>query len=224
MILTKEVEIKLNQFNSHYYKRIGYDVDGKELINIDIKDIGKGTMVKIKVKCEICGREKEIGYRKYFKNCNKYNVYSCSNKCSMFKNRKSNMEKYGVEHQCQDKVIASQIISTKIEKGLISTSSESFTDYRRIVNNLTNINKKELYKLWNGEDYYDGEYIKDNLNLDFNDKKYPTIDHKISVFYGFKNNIDVIEISSITNLCITKRSNNSSKSFKTEEEYAIKNL
>ena len=43
------------------------------------------------------------------------------------------------------------------------------------------------------------------------DKSYPTIDHKISVFNGFINNISPEEISQLENLCITKRTNNSKK-------------
>ena len=40
------------------------------------------------------------------------------------------------------------------------------------------------------------------------------IDHKISIFHGFINNIDPILISDISNLCITKRYINSSKQTK----------
>ncbi len=43
---------------------------------------------------------------------------------------------------------------------------------------------------------------------------YPTIDHKISVHYGFINNINPEEISSLENLCLTKRRINSKKNSK----------
>jgi hypothetical protein len=45
--------------------------------------------------------------------------------------------------------------------------------------------KKDLLENWDGYDYYDGEYIKDNFCLYSNDKNYPTMDHKISCYYGF---------------------------------------
>lgn len=32
--------------------------------------------------------------------------------------------------------------------------------------------------------YYDNELIKDNYNLHHNDNSYPSIDHKISIYYG----------------------------------------
>ncbi len=50
--------------------------------------------------------------------------------------------------------------------------------------------KKKFIENWNGFDYYDFEYIKDNYYLNYNDSNYPTIDHKISIFYGFKNKIN----------------------------------
>jgi hypothetical protein len=40
--------------------------------------------------------------------------------------------------------------------------------------------------------------------------------------HGFKNNIDSETISSIDNLCITKKTNNSSKSFLNEKEFKQK--
>lgn len=83
--------------------------------------------------------------------------------------------------------------------------------YRRKVVNITNRLRKNLFQTWNGYDFYDGEYIKENLFLPPKDKNYPTIDHKMSVYYGFINNIEPEEIANIENLCITKRKINSSK-------------
>ena len=61
------------------------------------------------------------------------------------------------------------------------------------------------------------------LSLWYNDSKYPSLDHKVSILYGFENGIPPEEISDLKNLCITKRSLNSSKGFKTEELYKQKN-
>ena len=68
---------------------------------------------------------------------------------------------------------------------------------------------------------YDNEYIKDNLQFDCNDRRYPTIDHKISVKNGFINNIDPSIIGNVENLCITKRCINSSKNSKNEKDFHI---
>jgi hypothetical protein len=94
--------------------------------------------------------------------------------------------------------------------------------YKRKVQYHTYKIKSELLNLWDGEDYYDGEYIKDNFLLDKNDPKFPTIDHKISSFFGFLNGIGVKEISNIDNLCFTKRINNVLKSILSEDEFKSK--
>ena len=96
-----------------------------------------------------------------------------------------------------------------------------FYKYYLLVCKHTLQNKKELLYNWNGNDYYTNEYILENFNLNSNDKKYPTIDHKKSIKYGFDNNISYTEISHIDNLCITTRSNNSSKGEKIETEFNI---
>lgn len=93
--------------------------------------------------------------------------------------------------------------------------------YRNECRRITKSNEKKLIKNWDGYDYYSNEYIFNNFDLDFNNPDYPTIDHKISIYYGFTSNISPIEIGSITNLCITKRSINSSKQSKNESDFSI---
>ena len=85
-----------------------------------------------------------------------------------------------------------------------------FRRYHESVWRVTKRNKKKLLENWNGHDYYDNEYIKDNYNLHYNNLLYPTIDHKISIYYGFNNNISYEIIADINNLCLTKRSINNS--------------
>jgi len=89
-----------------------------------------------------------------------------------------------------------------------------FELYTKIVRNKTNRVKDKLFESWNGLDYYDSENIKNNLKHKHFDKRYPTIDHKISIYFGFINKIDPEIIGDLNNLCITKRSINSSKHVK----------
>lgn len=88
--------------------------------------------------------------------------------------------------------------------------------YKKLCKKYTNNNKKMLFDNWNGYDYYDGEYIRDNKIFNY---YYPTIDHKISIKYGFLNNISEIDICDITNLCVTKLGLNSSKRMKNDKEF-----
>lgn len=154
-------------------------------------------------------------------NLEKYNCeYVFQNEDVKDKKKKTCLEKYGTEYYVQS-LIHKQVYIDKYfkEYGVLPSERKlEFKYYRSKVKNLTNKLKKELLKNWNGYDFYDGEYIKENFNLHNSDKNYPTIDHKISVFYGFNNNISPEEISKMENLCITKRSLNSIKNKKCYEE------
>ena len=134
---------------------------------------------------------------------------------------KTNIEKYGYEYGLSDPNIRILISKTKSDKGLQRPTDEieEFRIYRNRINNITKLIKPTLLENWNGYDYYDNEYIKGNFKLDYNNRLYPTIDHKISVLYGFLNGISEEEISDISNLCITKRFINCNKGYYTEEEF-----
>ena len=124
----------------------------------------------------------------------------------------TNMKKYGVENVFKSEYFKSlQINNGRI---VVDDLRSDFEKYRLLVKKSTRRNKEKLFENWNGFDYYDDEDISGNLNLEYNNIDYPTIDHKISIFNGFKNNIDPNFIGSINNLCITKRRINSSKGLK----------
>jgi hypothetical protein len=76
---------------------------------------------------------------------------------------------------------------------------------------LTRKIRKQMLETWNGYDYIDGEYIKDNLNLHFSDKNYPTLDHIKSRSQCFKEGLSPYEATTPENLKWTKRINNSKK-------------
>jgi len=98
---------------------------------------------------------------------------------------------------------------------------KNYHTYRTQCRKLTKRVLKELINFWDGYDYYDNEYIINNLNLDHNDPGYPTIDHKKSIYFGFINNISIEEIADLSNLCITKRSINSKKRDLIEENFKL---
>jgi hypothetical protein len=88
-----------------------------------------------------------------------------------------------------------------------------FEQYRRLCIIETNKHKRELFSKWDGKCYYTGlELITDSIK--YNDKMYRTIDHKISIYYGYVNGISEKIIGHIDNLCICSRSSNSSKGVK----------
>jgi len=129
------------------------------------------------------------------------------------KKSKTCLEKYGVNHYK-----SSLAYKEKLNQNRIDNRYSDYLIFRRDVNNLTHSIKKELLNNLDGYDYYDKEYIKDNFNLHHNDRNYPTIDHKISVYYGFMNDMSVEDLCKLDNLCITKRYINSSKNRNNEYE------
>jgi hypothetical protein len=126
---------------------------------------------------------------------------------------KTCMEKFNTRSNLLDKDIIEKIKNTKIKNGKIipDNMKDDFVEYKKLVKIKTNNIRKTLFDIWDGYDYYDKSYIKENLKLDFNHKLYPTIDHEKSVFYCFINGLSVDECCDIDNLKITTRSNNSKK-------------
>lgn len=137
------------------------------------------------------------------------------------KMKNTNLKRYGSIAPAGNVDVMSKMTKTRVERGYQNVSSEidEYKLYRKLVRKLTDINKKMLFENWDGIDYYDDEYIKDYLNINSNSRLYPTIDHKISIYYGYNNNISAEEVASLDNLCITKRGINSSKSSKTYETF-----
>lgn len=257
------------------YRNLGYVVKPGDEIEIPIEHLSIGSHVKIKVKCDVCGKEKEVMYKSFnYQTNNNSDIYTCNGFCSNIKREKTNLKlygvencfqngemkeksketclnKYGVEYCQQNKEIKEKVkntclkkygvdnvrknpeiikkiqdksLVTKLKLGMINNdgSFDEFHNYKRKVTILTNKIKKIFFNDWDGYDYYDGEYIKDNFILTPFDEDYPNYDHKISIRHGFDNNYTVEEIADISNLCITKRKINMSKYNKTELEFKNK--
>lgn len=117
MIITEKVQVTIMYKNIEHYKSKGYDVKNLDKIEVPIEDIPSQSNIKIKVKCDYCGREKIIKYQTYsigtkFGKCK----YACSTKCAWDKNRKTNLDKYGVEVVTQNKDILEKAKNTVLSK------------------------------------------------------------------------------------------------------------
>jgi len=145
----------------------------------------------------------------------KLKKYGDSKYCNPNKIKETFINKYGVDNFSKTKKFR-EIME---KKGLfISLDDKSeFEIYRLNVNTETRKWKKILFENWDGFDYYTKDILL-NDPKDFNNPMYRTIDHKISIYYGFNHNIDPLIIGYIDNLCITSRSNNSIKKHRIEEE------
>src|ERR1035437_2464247 len=102
------------------------------------------------------------------------------------KREKGMFDKYGATYSFNVPEIKEKIENTKninrnikIEQGYESIiddtiyNSIEFKFYQNKVRYKTNLLRNRLFELWNGIDYYDGEFIKNNLTLHHNDGSYP---------------------------------------------------
>ncbi|MFW6377033.1 MAG: DUF7487 domain-containing protein [bacterium] len=148
---------------------------------------------------------------------------------TLISRRNTCLKKYGV-----DSIFKIDRIIDKIRKSNENSgywlSIDEYSEYKKYKLSVNSLSKKhygELFKNWDGRDYYTGEYLITNEEYKKNkkfkgysyNKLQPTIDHKISIFYGFINGMSIEEISHIDNLCICGRSVNSSKNKKCEWEF-----
>lgn len=158
------------------------------------------------------------------------NEYVVKSTYAFNKRKETCIKKYGVDHHMKiDEIkykVGKKAISRKKENGYCIKDEDisKWNLYRRIVRKLTERNRNKLLELWDGYDYYDNEYIRDNFFYKHTDILFPSLDHKISIIYGFRNSILPENIANISNLCITKKKHNSSKGQLTEEEFKTKNL
>jgi len=129
------------------------------------------------------------------------------------------LDNHGVENSMQVKETINKSLMSKYNRGIIIKNIEEWSGYRDLCRNETNKIKKTFINEWDGYDYYDGEYIKDNFSLYHADNNYPNVDHKISIFEGFINKIDPSDIYNTDNLCITKRINNLRKNTKCVDKF-----
>jgi hypothetical protein len=98
MILTDEVNIFISNKIIGYYRGAGYDIVPNSVNCIKVKDLLKYSTVRIDVKCDICGFEKNLSYQKYNKNIEKYNIYTCNSSCAQFKNKLTLKKLYGSDN------------------------------------------------------------------------------------------------------------------------------
>ena len=116
MIITRQVRVKISEFNYQYFENFGYDdiLIGDEL-EIPVELLSKGSHHRIECECDTCGVKKEVIFKNYIKYGNDWGVYYCR-KCSESKRKKSLLKSHGCEYPIQNKIIFKKIKQTIEEK------------------------------------------------------------------------------------------------------------
>ena len=117
MILTREINIKINESNFQYYQDLGYDVSLGEDIIIPIELMSKGSHHKITCQCDGdgCDVVKDVIFKIYVKYDNKWLEYFCR-KCSEKKRKETLRRNFGVDYPIQNKKVHKKMKGTLLEK------------------------------------------------------------------------------------------------------------
>ncbi len=167
------------------------------------------------IPCSQCGELTYITPQEQKQKQNKF----CSNKCQGIW-RKENLKEENIQlafkmRENWGENSWKKSIETRIKNGnIINWSEAEWKQYWRRCNYLTRKIRKQMLQNWDGYDYIDGEYIKENLNLHYTHKNYLTLDHIIPRSECFKQGLTPDEATQSSNLKFTKRYNNSKKSNK----------
>jgi len=113
MVVSNYVNIKIVKKKVKYYNDLGYSCKEGDIIKFDIKDLKPNSTKKVRVKCDICGKEKELSYNK---NIDNRKIYSCSRKCCQYKIEITCLEKYGVINPFQSAELMKNVNNIKINK------------------------------------------------------------------------------------------------------------
>ena len=100
LVVPQTVRVKTSRKMCKYYREKGYEFEKYgDFIEVDVFDLHPRSTVKVKVICDICGKEREIQYRFVVK-CNEENelITCASNSCTNKKREDTYIKKYGVNH------------------------------------------------------------------------------------------------------------------------------
>ena len=116
MILDKIILIKGHSKNITHYRKLGYDLNVGQLIEVKTEDLTKGSSFIIKCQCDECGSEKKMEFKEYFNRTksltDKYYCFSCKS----IKTKNTNIERWGF-----DNPMKSESVKNKLKNKIIET-------------------------------------------------------------------------------------------------------
>jgi hypothetical protein len=149
MILENKVNITITPFYKKLLKLSDYCLG--ETYSVNVVDLPKYSTVKVFVRCDVCGKKKNIQYRNYLKSKNNKEYYSCSSVCSTLKKEETCMIKFGCKCSLQNNYVRNKSKKTKLDK----YGNENYI-------NIEKIKKTKLDKYGN-ENYNNIEKIKKTM-------------------------------------------------------------
>ena len=98
MLLTKRLDIRINNTAVSYYKKLGYNCKIGDIINIPIKDLTKGSSYIVEVKCDKCECINQLDYGVYYIDTKGLSQEYYCKKCSNIRRKETCLKKFGVDN------------------------------------------------------------------------------------------------------------------------------
>lgn len=133
------------------------------------------------------------------------------------------VNRFGVDNISKSEYKRNLLADKKLRTLLEDVGYEAYKNRIRQITRKHISNVLESWEAYNPICYYTGERLLNTDGSHLADKlMYPTIDHKVSVLFGYLNDIPAEIIGSLKNLCVCSRKINSTKNQLTEEEFYLK--
>lgn len=153
MLLTKEVEIKLNAKTISHYRNLGYIGNIGDIIVVKTCDLTFGSKADVEVLCDYCNQEvMTMQYKVYLNSLKTIKKSACKN-CKGKKQTESNLLKYGVRNVTQLDEVKEKTRNTSMKKYGVSnyTKTKEYIQKRKETNliryGVENFSQTEDYKI-----------------------------------------------------------------------------
>lgn len=161
MLVSKEVDLKVNGNNLKHLEEKGYYIPRKKnkygkitiplgtTIKVKVEDLPLGSHILVKVLCDYCleqGNEKiiEKEYRRYIRdNVNSIVHKDCCDKCQPLKTKECNLINYGVESKTELKETKEKMADTWINKYGVDHAMKNKSIHNKMVKTILEKTDKE---------------------------------------------------------------------------------
>ena len=118
LILPQTVKVRTSSIMCKYYREKGYEFEKcGDIIEVNVLDLPKASNVKVKVVCDICGRESEVLYYYVNENISNGTLITCgSNSCKHKKSEDTCIKKYGVKNIAQSQEVQNKMKDTNLKR------------------------------------------------------------------------------------------------------------
>ena len=125
IIENQKVKIKWISSSRSYYENKGYIFTNiYDEFEVDVKDLQKGSNIKVKCICDVCGEHFERSMKLIYRG--NPNYFCCSNQeCKKQIRKNTNLKRYGVENPFQSEEKKEKIKQTNLQKYGVENPNQS---------------------------------------------------------------------------------------------------